>query len=130
MVLNNMLKKCASLAVSNGVSALDESSIRTKARSAIRTYIPSKPDKYTVRFYALVDGKTLYVHDLFGNGSGNSTVSGHLERYTAVFPELRRRNECDCIVGCYVDQAESIAPFSKWKTSCCYGFVLHKTFIC
>ncbi|POM59005.1 Hypothetical protein PHPALM_36271 [Phytophthora palmivora] len=95
-ILNNILKKCASLAVPNGVSALDESSIRTKARSAARTYIPSKPDKYAVRFYALVDWKTLYVRGLFDNGSGNRTVSGHLERYTAVFPELRRSMAARC----------------------------------
>ncbi|POM76208.1 Hypothetical protein PHPALM_6582 [Phytophthora palmivora] len=61
-----------------------------KTRSAERTYIASKPDKYSVRFYALVDWKTLYVYGLFDSGSDNSTVPGHLERYTAVFPELRR----------------------------------------
>ncbi|KAF4132759.1 Transposase IS4 [Phytophthora infestans] len=98
-ILNNILKKCALLAVPNGVSALDESSIRTKARSAARTFIPSKPDKYAVRFYALVDWKTLYVHGLFDNGSGNTTVEGHLERYTAIFPEMRRPIAGRCAEG-------------------------------
>ncbi|KAF4132614.1 hypothetical protein GN958_ATG18191 [Phytophthora infestans] len=53
-----------------------------------RTLIASKPDKYAVRFYALVDWKPLYVHGLFDNCSGDNTAAGLLDRYTAIFPVI------------------------------------------
>ncbi|OWY97200.1 LOW QUALITY PROTEIN: hypothetical protein PHMEG_00032329 [Phytophthora megakarya] len=65
-ILNNILERFLSLRATW--------SIRTKARYAARTFIPLKSDKYAVRFYALVDWKTLYIHGLFDNGSGNTTV--------------------------------------------------------
>jgi hypothetical protein len=37
-----------------GVSALDENSCATKARTRAKTYLPSKPDKYAICFYAVV----------------------------------------------------------------------------
>ncbi|EGZ25112.1 hypothetical protein PHYSODRAFT_434171, partial [Phytophthora sojae] len=63
--------------------------VRTKARSRARTYMPSKPDKYGLRFYAVVGWDALYVHSLWDNGSGNATRSTPAERYTELFPSLR-----------------------------------------
>ncbi|KUF95983.1 Bifunctional epoxide hydrolase 2 [Phytophthora nicotianae] len=51
--------------------------------------MPSKPDKYGVRFYAVVGWDSLYVHSLWDNSSGNTTPSTPAERYTRLFPSLR-----------------------------------------
>ncbi|KAF4131899.1 Transposase IS4 [Phytophthora infestans] len=59
-ILNNILKKCTSLTVSDGVSALDDSSIRAKSRSAARTFIPSKPEKYAQKHHCRGPFGTLY----------------------------------------------------------------------
>lgn len=82
-------KKCQQLAVPLFVSALDENSCRTKARTRVRSYLPSKPDKYAIRFYCIVEWRTLYLHTFFDNGSGNSAPSTPAQRYMYVFPDLR-----------------------------------------
>ncbi|EEY64606.1 uncharacterized protein PITG_16025 [Phytophthora infestans T30-4] len=56
--------------VARGQPKLNE--IATKARSMARTYMPSKPDKYGVRLYAVVDWNSLYVHTLRDNASVNT----------------------------------------------------------
>ncbi|GMF33858.1 unnamed protein product [Phytophthora lilii] len=88
-LLHHFQKRFAETAVPLGTSSLDEISVRTKARSRARTYMPSKPDKYGLRFYAVVRWGSLYVHSLWDNGSGNVTRSTPAERYTQVFPSLR-----------------------------------------
>ncbi|KAJ8508600.1 hypothetical protein ON010_g18855 [Phytophthora cinnamomi] len=49
----------------------------------------SKPDKYGLRFYAVVGWPSLYVHSVWDNGSDHTTQSTPAERYTEVFPSLR-----------------------------------------
>ncbi|GMF51142.1 unnamed protein product [Phytophthora fragariaefolia] len=51
--------------------------------------MPSKPDKYGVRFYAVVGWSSLYVHSVWDNSSGNTMSSTPAEHYTSLFPTLR-----------------------------------------
>ena len=52
-IFNELLTNCMSTAVASGVVTLDEASVRTKAKCRAKTYIPSKPDKYAIRFYTI-----------------------------------------------------------------------------
>eukprot|EP00644_Phytophthora_capsici_P010769 jgi/Phyca11/104158/e_gw1.9.687.1 len=54
--------------------------VATKARSKARTYMPSKPDKYGVRFYAVVGWDSLYVHTFWDSSSGNSQTTTPAQR--------------------------------------------------
>eukprot|EP00644_Phytophthora_capsici_P014030 jgi/Phyca11/99120/e_gw1.3.524.1 len=63
--------------------------VPTKARSKARTYMPSKTDKYVVRFCAVVGWDSLYVHSLWVNASGNILPTTPAQRYTELFPVLR-----------------------------------------
>ncbi len=51
-LMEKFMKNAAKLAVPEGTSAFDENTARTKARTSAKSYIPSKPDKYGIRFYA------------------------------------------------------------------------------
>ncbi len=51
--------------------------------------MPSKPDKYGVRCYCVVEWKTLYLHTLFNVGSGNSSLLNSVQRYLRIFPDMR-----------------------------------------
>ena len=88
-IINKFQKCCAKVAVPIGVSALDENSTRTKARTAARSYMPSKPDKYAIRFYAVCGWKSTYLHSIWDNGSGNKSNIPPANRYACLFPELR-----------------------------------------
>ena len=57
-------KHCANLAVPLGTAAIDENTVRTKARTKARTYMPNKPDKYGIQFYSTVGSKPgAYLHN-------------------------------------------------------------------
>ncbi|OWY91532.1 LOW QUALITY PROTEIN: hypothetical protein PHMEG_00039850 [Phytophthora megakarya] len=73
-------KKFATIAVPVGAVSRDENTVRTKARSSARTYLPSKPDKYRVRFYAVMGWEGLYAYSIWDNGSGNRTRATPAER--------------------------------------------------
>ncbi|POM68374.1 Hypothetical protein PHPALM_15472 [Phytophthora palmivora] len=88
-LMTQIQNKFAAIAVPVGAVSLDENTVRTKARSSARTYLPSKPDKYGVRFYAVVGWKSLYAYSIWDNGSGNRTRATPAERYIGVFPALR-----------------------------------------
>eukprot|EP00644_Phytophthora_capsici_P010349 jgi/Phyca11/123533/e_gw1.51.355.1 len=53
-------EKFAAIAVPVGAVTLDENTVRTKVRSSARTFMPSKPDKYGVRFNSVVGWESLY----------------------------------------------------------------------
>lgn len=48
----------------------------------------SKPDKYTVRFYGIVDVSTLQFHTVYDNSSGSKMPKTAAERYVDVFPDM------------------------------------------
>ena len=87
-ILEHFQRQCASVAVPCGTLALDENSCHTSARTKAKSYMPMKPIKYGIQFYAIVGTCELYCHSLWDNGSGNEldlTPGGH---YTAVFRDL------------------------------------------
>lgn len=84
------LRNRAETAVPTGASALDENSMPSKGRSPSISYIPSKTDKYAVRFYAVVGKQYNYLHTMFDNGSGNLTGICPIHRYCDIIPQLRR----------------------------------------
>ena len=72
-----------------GVFSLDEASIRTIGRCRAKTFMPNKPLKYGIRFYALNDWKSLYLQSFFDNGAGNEMGLTCEERFLQVFPAFR-----------------------------------------
>jgi hypothetical protein len=87
-VLDQFIKKSASIAVPVGVSALDENSCPTKARTKAKTYSPNKPAKYAIRFYAVVGHKFCYLSSMFDNRAGNSTGIEGVHDYCHLFRTL------------------------------------------
>ena len=88
-VLDQFIRKSAAIAVPVGVSALDENSCATKARTRAKTYLPSKPDKYAIRFYAVVGHKYVYLSSMFDNRAGNKTGVSGVQDYCRLFRSLR-----------------------------------------
>ncbi|GMF26317.1 unnamed protein product [Phytophthora lilii] len=89
-LMSQIQQKFASIAVPVGAVSLDENTMRTKARSLARTFMPSKPDKYGIRrFYSVVGWESLYVYSVWDNGSGNRTNTTPADRYVDIFPALR-----------------------------------------
>lgn len=101
-LLQHFQKNSADVAVPDGASAFDENSARTRARTSCKTYMPCKPDKYGIRFYACVNWKSLYLHSMWDNGSGNKTGVSPPKAYIEQFPNLRhlhRKAELKSVVG-------------------------------
>lgn len=88
-LLDHFQKNIASVAVPTGTTALDEASVRTKCRSKARSYLPSKPDKYAIRFYAVVGTKYAYLFSIMDNRSRNTTGETAPEAFTRLFRDLR-----------------------------------------
>ena len=84
-ILDQLIRKSASIAVPIGVSALDENSCPTKARSKAKTNSPNKPAKYAIRFYAVVGHKYCYLTSMFGNRAGNTTGVEGVHDYCRLF---------------------------------------------
>ena len=87
-LMTHVLRHFTSVAQIVGPIALDEASCATKARTKASTYIPSKPDKLAIRFYAVVGWKYPYTFGLWDNGAGNAVNQTAAERYLKVFGEL------------------------------------------
>ena len=63
---------CSSVAVPMGALALDEASCQTSARMHAKSYMPNKPIRYGIQFYASVSVREVYCHSIvLDNGSGN-----------------------------------------------------------
>lgn len=88
-VLEEFIIKSARLAVPVGISALDENTCPTKARTRAKTYSPNKPAKYGIRFYAVVGHKFCYLSSMFDNRAGNQTGVVAIHDYTRMFKNLR-----------------------------------------
>ena len=89
-IFNHFCKNSASIAVPTGAAAYDENSKRTKARTAAKQYMPNKPTKYALRFYANVFSKYHYCFSIFDNGRGNKSGINISSRYASIHTELRR----------------------------------------
>ena len=70
-LLRNFLKISTSLAVPTGCMTLDEATMPSRARNTAVSYIPSKPQKYGVRFYLIVGSKYQYIFTMYDNGRGH-----------------------------------------------------------
>ena len=81
-----MQKNCTGIAVPIGTAALDEVVFWTKARTLF--YLPSKPDKYVVRFYALVGNDGPYLSSIMDNRKGNTINESGPENYCKVFRNM------------------------------------------
>ena len=55
------IRRIVCVAVPLGSSAFDEATMGTKARTRALIYVPNKPEKYGIRFYALVGHKYQYI---------------------------------------------------------------------
>ena len=88
-LFNRFIIRCSQVAVPYGPAAFDEASMETKARTRSKSYMPNKPSKYAVRFYALVGHAFSYLFSLFDNGSGNFEEAPAAMRYTEIFRDLK-----------------------------------------
>jgi hypothetical protein len=86
-LLDNFIKKCADVAVPVGVSALDECTCAMKCTRA-KTYIPIKPDKYGIHFYAVVGHRYCYKFSFFDNRASNNTGISGLMEYHRIFRDM------------------------------------------
>lgn len=59
-MINRFQKRSHDISVPKHASTLDENAVRTKVHTTAKCYNVNKPDKLYVRFYCIVDGKTLY----------------------------------------------------------------------
>jgi hypothetical protein len=75
----------SSLAVPLCTSALDEASVQTKARTAAKSFISNKPDKYAICFYAMVGSHNTYLSSLIDSRSGNKTGVSGPDEYCIIF---------------------------------------------
>ena len=87
-MIEHFQKKSASVAVPCGVSAIDENTAATKAHTLAKTYMPSKPDKYGIHFYAVVGYTRKYMSSIFNNKSGNTPGEPTPAAYCQVFWDL------------------------------------------
>ena len=87
-LMGHVFRNFASIAYIVGPVALDEASCPTKARTKASSYLPSKPDKFAIRFYSLVGWKSVYTFSIWDNGTGNTVKQTPAERFMKVFVEL------------------------------------------
>ena len=65
---------------------LDEATMRSRAHCRDIGYMPSKPDKYGVRYYVVARHKYNYVYNLYDNGRGNTMPISPINKYCINFP--------------------------------------------
>ena len=66
-------QNAANVAITIGVTSLDENTIRSCGQCGAITYMKNKPVKFGIRFSVVTDWKFAYVHSISDNGSGNTT---------------------------------------------------------
>ncbi|POM60248.1 LOW QUALITY PROTEIN: hypothetical protein PHPALM_30917 [Phytophthora palmivora] len=87
-LMRQIQEKFAAIAVSLGaVSALTKTRYERKHAELLRHIC--QPNKYGVRFYAVVGRESLYAYAVWDNSSGNRTRPSPAEFYVDVFPSLR-----------------------------------------
>ena len=84
-MLEHFTKESGGIAVPVGTLALDECMAWMKSKSKACTFLPNKPDKYGIRFFAVVRSKHLYLSSIADNRSGNTTGISGAPDYCRVF---------------------------------------------
>jgi len=84
------LENAVKIAVPIGAMTLDEATLPTRARNTAVSYLPSKPDKYGIRYYMVAGSKYQYIFSFYDNGRGNTSSIPIALRYCSMFPELQR----------------------------------------
>ncbi len=87
-MVDQFICKSVAVAIPVGVSALDENSCNSKACTRAKTYLPSKPDKYAIHFYAVVEHKYVYLSSMLDNKAGNKTGVLGVQDYCPLFHSL------------------------------------------
>ena len=87
-LLDTISTTFANTCVPTRTAALDEATCRSKARNRAISYIPSKPDKFGVRFYCVVGTSGPYIHSIFDNGRGWNTGINQVDRYNHLHGEF------------------------------------------
>ena len=111
-LLSHFLRNSAKIAVPIGTSALDENSARTKARTRAISYNPEKPDKFAIRFYAVVSSYGTYLHSMMDNRTGNTTPESAPVAYCREFPQLR--SAYNKILGGSDSYVDGNSPSALW----------------
>jgi hypothetical protein len=111
LMLQHFMKNAASVAVPKGCSALDENTVRCKARTTAKTYMKSKPTKFGIRFYSVVGWIYAYMHSLWDCGTGNHTNEPAPHRFCQIFQDMRRLYE-SFVDGTLV---EKTSPSALWS---------------
>ena len=87
-LMSHVLRNFTSVAYVVGPVALDEASCPTKAKTKASSYLPSKPDKFDIRFYALVGWASVYTFSIWDNGTGSTVNQTPAKRFLKVFGEV------------------------------------------
>ena len=78
------------ISIPTGAMTLDEASMDTKVQCTAVTLNKRKPDKYNLRFYAVVGYMYQYCPSIFDCGRVNKTGQSNAARYCSVHRDIRR----------------------------------------
>ena len=81
------------VAIPIGNAALDEAGFWTKARSLVKSYLPSKPAKYADWFYAVTRRDGPYLSSIQDHWKGNTTDQSGAENYVKMLKRSLLRKE-------------------------------------
>ena len=82
-------KNCTQIAAPIVTTALNKNTVRTKARTRARSYLPNKPDPLSFRFYSVVGWNIgIYLYSVNDNRLGNLLEETPAEAYCNIFPKL------------------------------------------
>jgi hypothetical protein len=110
-MLDHFQKNIAHLAVPLGTSALDEVSVRIKARTKASSFIANKPDKYAIKLYAVVGTKNTYLSSICDNRSGNTGEESGPEAFCKAHRGMR--TPYNKILG-QSDMVDKDSPSALW----------------
>jgi hypothetical protein len=88
-IFEHLVKNSATVATPTGPSSLDECAAPTEACTAAKIFNKEKPDKFAVRFYAVVGSVIPYMSSLCDNHAGNKTGVSSAIDYCLLFRCLR-----------------------------------------
>ena len=88
-LLEHFQKNECQVAAPLGASALDEASVRAKARATASSFIASKPGKFAVRFCAVASSKRACISSMLDSRSGNSSGESAPQACCRIRRELR-----------------------------------------